>query len=107
MSLHFLRPAGLDALAVQGLKFGSGPALSPESEQNEALYGALVSELKAAHPGHLPLLQEHLKKVSRVSIHVCSLLSRYHLFSLPVILRTDVDRETTFPSNSITQPGGS
>ena len=39
------------------------PQDCPEGEQYDTLYCSLLAELKAAYPGHLPLLQEHLKKV--------------------------------------------
>ncbi|GAX82749.1 hypothetical protein CEUSTIGMA_g10175.t1 [Chlamydomonas eustigma] len=35
----------------------------PEADQNQAVYDAILSELKSAYPKHLPLLQEHLKKM--------------------------------------------
>ena len=41
----------------------SDPQDSPEGEKYDTLYCSLLAELKAAYPGHLPLLQEHLKKV--------------------------------------------
>lgn len=47
----------------QDIKLGG---VGPEGEQYRQLYYSLLGELKEAYPGHLPLLQQHLKKVSHV-----------------------------------------
>ena len=47
---------------MQDLKFGDSSSSSPEADQNEAMYNKVLAELQAEFPGHLPLLQEHLKK---------------------------------------------
>lgn len=47
----------------QDIKLGG---VGPEGEQYRRLYYSLLGELKEAYPGHLPLLQQHLKKVSHV-----------------------------------------